>query len=298
MAALLEPDFLAWLERLRVLAGRVPAACGPGQNRSPGRGRSAEFSEHRDYRPGDDFRQIDWRAWGRLDRLFLKVFVEERERTVSVLLDCSASMAAGGPAGPWPVSKFDHGRRLAAAVAYLSLCDLNRVGVGLVRDRLVAWQPPVRGRGQALTLFRTLESAVPSGPTDLAAALKDFAARSARPGLVLVVSDFLQPGAGIAGLRALRHHRDEILVAQVLDPGERDPAEGEDLRLVDSESGAAREVTLDARLLCAYRRALDGLCGELEAWCRKNGCVRLQVSSDGSLQEAVSALLRRGGLLR
>lgn len=298
MAGPLEPEFLAWLERLRVVPGRTPASPGPGEHRSPGRGRSAEFSEHRDYRPGDDFRQIDWKAYGRLDRLFLKVFVEERERTISVLLDCSASMGAAGPSGPWRIPKFDHARRLAAAVAWLGLCSLDRVALGLLTDRLVRWQPPVRGKGQAVSLFRVLEGARPEGRTDLGAALRDFAARSSRPGLVVVISDFLQPGAGIDGLRALRYRKEEVLVAQVLDPGELDPAEGGDLRLVDSESGQARELTLDGRLLASYQRALKGLCAELEDWCRRQGCAYVQARSDGSLHEAVSELLRRGGLLR
>ena len=298
MPGLLEPDFLAWLERLRVVSGRAPASGGPGEHRSPGRGRSAEFSEHRDYRPGDDFRQIDWKAWGRLDRLYLKVFTEERERTVSILLDGSASMEAAGPSGPGPVSKFDHARRLAAALAWLSLGGTNRVAVGLLAGRRVHWQPPVRGRGQALTLFRFLEEARAQGATDLAASLGDFGARSGRPGLVVILSDFLQPGAGLEGLKALRSRKNELLVAQVLDPGELEPAEGGDLRLVDAETGAGRELTLDERVMGAYRRALRGLCDELSDWCRRQGCAWQLVRTDGSLRESLPELLRRGNLLR
>lgn len=296
MAGLLDPEFLAWLERLRVVAGRAPASTGPGEHRSPGRGRSVEFAEHRDYRPGDDFRQIDWKAYGRLDKLFLKLFVEERERTVSVLLDCSASMAAGGP--QTQQGKFDHARRLAAALAYLGLCGLNRVAVGLVSDRLQRWLPPVRGRNQAVSLFRALEAATPGGGTDLAAALKDFGARNSRPGLVLVVSDFLQPGAGLEGLKFLRYRKNDLLLAQVLDPAELAPEEGGDLRLVDAETGGARELTLDRRLVEAYRRALQGLCDELDGWARRQGCAYLRTTTDRPLQESVSELLRRGGLIR
>lgn len=298
MAGLLDPAFLLWLERLRVLAGRAPASTGPGEHRSPGRGRSIEFAEHRDYRPGDDFRQIDWKAYGRLDKLFLKLFVEERERTISVLLDCSASMAAGGPESSSEDTKFDHARRLAAALAYLGLCGLNRVAVGLISDRLQTWLPPVRGRGQAVSLFRTLEAATPGGGTDLAAALKDFGARSQRPGLVLVVSDFLQPGAGLDGLRFLRYRRNDLLIAQVLDPAEVDPQEGGDLRLVDAETGGSRELTLDGRIVAAYRKALQGLCTDLEDWAKSQGCAYLRTTTDRPLQEAVSELLRRGGMIR
>ncbi len=298
MGTLLQPEFLAWLDRLRVLAGRAPTGSGPGENRSPARGRSAEFSEHRDYRPGDDFRQIDWRVWGRLDRLFLKVFVEERDRTLSILLDSSASMGAGGPGAPEDGAKFDQARRLAAALAWVGLGDLNRVGLGLVSDRLVQWHSPVRGRNQALGLFRLLEAARPQGKTDLTTAFRQYAAHSRRPGLVVVISDFLQPGAGVDALRFLRHRHEELLVAQVLDSSELDPRAVGDLRLVDVETGSAREVTLDARLLESYRRALQDLCEELSAWCRAQRCGRILVRSDADLQPALLELLRRGGLVR
>ncbi len=298
MPSLLDPGFMAWLENLRTRARRVPTALGPGEHRSPGRGRSSEFSEHREYRPGDDTRQIDWRAWGRLDRLFLKVFVEERESTLSVLVDCSSSMEAGGPTGPAQVSKFQQARRLAAALAYLGLCGLNRVSVGLISDRLVHWQPPSRGRSQAPSLFRILQEARPQGPTDLSAALRQFAARSPRPGRVVVISDFLQPGAGVEGLLALRQRREEVLVAQVLDPGELAPGPGGDLRLVDSETGQAREVTLDTRLVDAYRKALDDLCRDLETWCLRHGCACLRFRSDDPTRETILQLLRRGGVVQ
>ena len=298
MGTLLEPEFLAWLERLRVLAGRTPAGSGPGENRSPSRGRSAEFSEHRDYRPGDDFRQIDWRAWGRLDRLFLKVFVEERDRTLSILLDSSASMGAGGPGITEEGAKFDQARRLAAALAWVGLGDLNRVGLGLVRDHLVHWRSPVRGRPQALKFFRLLESARPEGKTDLMTAIRQYAARSKSPGQVVVISDFLQPGAGIEALRLLRYRGEELLVVQVLHPTELAPQAAGDLRLVDVETGDAREVTLDSRLLKAYRQAIQNLCDELSAWCHSQRCSRILVRSDADLQPALLELLRRGGLVR
>lgn len=298
MGALLQPEFLAWLERLRVLAGRTPAGSGPGENRSPARGRSAEFAEHREYRPGDDFRQIDWRAWGRLDRLFLKVFLEERDTTISILVDSSASMGAGGPGAPATSAKFDQARRLAAALAWLGLGDLNRVGLGLVGDRLRHWRAPLRGRKQALELFGILESARPEGKTDLTAAMREFSARSKRPGLVVVISDFLQPDAGIEALKTLRHRREDLLVAQVLDSSEIEPETTGDLNLVDVETGTRRQVTLDSRLLQAYRQALQTLCDELSDWCRAHRCARILVRSDADLQPALLDLLRRGGLLR
>jgi len=170
--------------------------------------------------------------------------------------------------------------------------------LGLVSDRLVQWHAPVRGRHQALELFRLLESARPQGKTDLTTAFRQFAARSKSPGLVVVISDFLQPGAGVDALRLLRHRREDLLVAQVLDPSELDPDAVGDLRLVDVETGSVREVTLDARLLKSYRQALQDLCDELSAWCQAQRCGRVLVRSDADLQPALLELLRRGGLVR
>lgn len=298
MPALLEPAFLARLEKLRILSRRTRTRTGPGQHQGLRHGQSQEFSEHRDYVPGDDFRHLDWNAVGRLEKLFVKLFVEELELTLALLLDASASMACAGPGSQAATSKFDFGRRLAAALAYLTLCSGNRAALGLLRDRLVRCQGPVRGRSSAVRLFRFLEEAAPGGTTGLSPALRHFGARQTRPGVVVVISDFLEEDAGLEGLRFLRYQKNDLFCLQVLDPAEIEPSLTGDFRLVDAEEGSAREVSLSGALLRAYRQALQDHCRRLEDWCRDHGCVYVRAPAEADLESLLLAILRRGGLLR
>lgn len=289
MSRLLEPEFLGRLERLTLLSRRLPnrRASAPGERRSPSRGRSVEFAEHREYRQGDDVRHIDWNAYARLEKLFLKLFVEEREETLTVLVDCSASMEP----------KFLFARRLAAALGYVALCGYDRVAVGLLSDRLAAYRAPVRGRSSVLGLLKSLEEAPCGGVTDLDAALSDFGRRHPRPGTVVVVSDFLVPGAGLEGLRFLRYQRNQLFALQVLSPEELEPQLTGDLKLVDVETERGRELTLTPDVMAAYRTALERLCQELAGWCTSRGCGYALADSRTDLEELLLKTLRHSGLL-
>ncbi|MBI3928315.1 MAG: DUF58 domain-containing protein [Armatimonadetes bacterium] len=288
-SSLLEPDFLRLLERLEVLSRRSSSSRAPGERRSRSKGRSVEFAEHRDYAAGDDFRTIDWNVYARLEKLFVKLFVEEREQTITVLVDRSQSMAG---------HKFLFARRLAAALAYVGLCSYDRVALGLLGERLEGFLPPVRGRRQALPVFRFLEQAGCQGRTDLAASLTDFGRRFPRPGTVLVISDFLQEGAGIEGLRFLRYQKNQLFVLQVLARDELEPELAGDVKLVDVETAEQRELTVTESVLRAYRAALDALCQELGSWCRKSGAGYHLAPSDTDLERLLVRTLRASGLLR
>lgn len=297
MSQLVEPDLLRRLERLQVLSRRTRSRQAPGERKSSHRGRSVEFAEHRDYTFGDDFRHIDWNAYGRLERLFLKLFVEEREQTVTLLVDRSASMNASSPLGQEGPAKFDFARKLAAALGYIALCSYDRVAMGLLGQSLEDYQPPLRGRNQSLSLFRFLERAECRGEGDLDASLTDFVRRYPRPGMVIVLSDFLVPGAGLQGLKYLRYQKNEVFALQVLHPAELSPQSGGDLKLVDVEQGGWRELTLTSGVLKAYRDALHHHNQQLETWCKKAGVGYLQASTLEGLESLVIGALRRSGLL-
>ncbi|MEW6281368.1 MAG: DUF58 domain-containing protein, partial [Candidatus Eremiobacterota bacterium] len=281
------------------LSRRTRSRQAPGERKSSHRGRSVEFAEHREYAFGDDFRHIDWNAFGRLEKLFLKLFVEEREQTVTVLLDRSASMQASVPLAAEAAGKFDFARKLAAALSYIALCSYDRVALGLLGTRLEDYQNPVRGRTQALNLFRFLEQAQTRGAGNLDAALADFARRnSGRSGLVIVLSDFLVPGAGITGLKHLRYQKNDVFVLQVLHPSELDPTSGGDFKLVDVEAAGYRELTLTRGVLNAYLDALEKHNQELEDWCTRNGCGYILATTREGLEALVVGALRKAGLLK
>ena len=283
-------DFLLQLERLGFVSRRSHVGRVKGERKSPRRGSSVEFADYRPYEVGDDLRYVDWNAFGRLNRLYLKVFMDEEDLCVHLLVDASGSMDFGEP------GKFQYATRLAAALAFVAFANLERVAVGVFRDRLSEGWLPTRGRNQFLPFQEFLAGIQPGGPTAFNDAIRQYALRVKDAGLAVVVSDFLDPGGYEQGLRALMERRFDVHVVQLLAPEEIEPTLGGDLELVDAESGEVREVSLDAETLRAYHRELDGYLSRLEAFCRANELTYTRVTTDVPLEDL---LLRRlkGSLL-
>ena len=283
-------DFLLQLERVGFVSRRSHVGRVKGERKSPRKGSSVEFADYRPYEVGDDLRYVDWNAFGRLNRLYLKVFMDEEDLCVHLLVDASGSMDFGEP------GKFQYATRLAAALAFVAFANLERVAVGVFRDRLSEGWLPTRGRNQFLPFQEFLAGIQPGGPTAFNDAIRQYALRVKDAGLAVVVSDFLDPGGYEQGLRALMERRFDVHVIQLLAPEEIEPTLGGDLELVDAESGEVREVSLDAETLRAYHRELDGYLSRLEAFCRANELTYTRVTTDVPLEDL---LLRRlkGSLL-
>jgi uncharacterized protein (DUF58 family) len=189
---LLSPDFLAQLERLALLSRRAFRGRVKGERRSPRKGISVEFSDYRPYGIGDDLRYVDWNIYGRLDRLYVKLFVDEEDLCLNILLDASASMAFGAP------SKLAYGARLAAGLGFVGLVNLERVGVGVVRERLAEGAGPARGRSQILPLMDFLSRVRPAGGTSLNEGLAAWGVRTREAGLAVLISDLMDPAGSTA----------------------------------------------------------------------------------------------------
>ena len=228
---LLSADFLAQLERLALLSRRAFRGRVKGERRSPRKGISVEFSDYRPYGHGDDLRYVDWNIYGRLDRLYVKLFVDEEDLCLNLLLDASASMSFGEP------SKLDYGARLAAALGFVGLVNLERVGVGVMRERIAEGWSPTRGRGQVLPLLEFLSRVRPAGGTSLNDGLAAWRLRTREAGLAVLISDLMDPGGYERGLRGLLEHRHDVHVIHLLAAEEMNPAWGGDLRLEDAETG-------------------------------------------------------------
>src|SRR5438445_525922 len=208
--ALFDSDFLKKLEYLSLVSKRVFRGSLMAQRRTQQLGTGVEFADHREYNPGDDFRYIDWNLFARHDELLLKRFQEEEDLHVYLLVDCSRSMAFGDP------PKFDYARRVAAALAYIALADLDRVAVVAFAGQIVADLPLTRGKARILSLLKFLEGLEPHGEsTDLARVATGFVHRNQRRGLAVVVSDLFDPSGFERGLDLLRHHRYEPHVVQL-----------------------------------------------------------------------------------
>jgi uncharacterized protein (DUF58 family) len=279
-------EFLAQLERLSLLSRRVFRGRVKGERRSLRRGHSVEFCDYRAYGVGDDLRYVDWNIYGRLDRLHVKLFVDEEDLCLHLIVDASASMNFGTP------TKLDSAVRIAAALGFVGLVNLERVGVGVLRDRVAEGWPPTRGRSQVPGLLDFLGRVGPSGGTSLNEGLGNYAARSRQTGLAVVISDLLDPSGYESGIRALLERRFDVHLVHMLSPEEMNPELAGDLRLVDSETGEMRELSMDGDAVRAYRERLRQFLDRAETFCRTKEIGYHRIASDAPIEEFVLAQLR------
>lgn len=291
-ALVFDDAFLRKLEQLDLLARRIFRGLVRGEHGTRRRGRGLEFSDFRRYQPGDDFRHIDWNIYSRLDRLFLKLYATEEDVTLHLVVDASASMAFGSP------PKFDHARRLAAALAYVGLNNLDRVTVTAFAGALGADRPPLTTRHQMAPLLEYLSGLECASPTRFTASLRELATRTRSPGVVVLVSDLLGGDDPEPGLEALRARGHDVMVLQLLAEEEIDPPLDGPLRLVDAEGGSTLSVTVDAELRAAYRRRLMHRLESMERYCRRRGIEYLRASTAIPFEDVVLKYLRRGSVLQ
>ena len=284
--AFFTPEFLAQLERLTLASRRIFRGRVKGERRSPRKGQSVEFSDYRAYGVGDDLRYVDWNAYARLDRLHVKLFVDEEDLCLNLLVDASASMDFGRP------TKLDYAVRLAAALGFVGLVGLERVGVGILRDRAAEGWLPARGRNQFPALLDFLTGVKPAGPTRLNDAIQTYAMRSRESGLVVIVSDLLDPAGYETGLRALMERRFDVHVIHLLDPEEMAPEFAGDFRLADAETGEVRELSVDREALRDYRERLHAFLERAENFCRAHEIGYHRVVTDTPVEEFVLAQLK------
>jgi len=289
---LFDEDFLKKLEYLFIVSKKVFAGQLRAERRGKRTGSGIEFADHRDYTPGDDFRYIDWNIYGRMQKLLLRLFEEEEDLYIYLLVDASSSMQMGEPV------KFDYARRVAAALAYIGLANLDRVNIIPFADELKPQLSPKRGKGQIFRVFEFLGAVRLGGETDMETAFKNFVHRTRRRGLAVVVSDFFDPHGYQRGLKLLVHHRFETFALQVCDPTEAQPGIKGDLRLLDTETGEERIATVSPQVLRAYEREFTEYCEQLETFCTsiRAGFVRTLTSTP--FEELVLKVFRQGKFLK
>jgi uncharacterized protein (DUF58 family) len=289
--ALFDSDFLKKLEYLSLISKRVFRGSLMAQRRTTQLGTGIEFSDHREYTPGDDFRYLDWNLFARHDQLLLKRFQEEEDLHVYFLLDCSRSMAFGEQ------PKFDFARRVAAALAYIALADLDRVAVTAFASDIVDDFPLTRGKGRVLALLKFLESLHAQGDdTNLERVVTGFLHRDQRRGLVVVVSDLYDPAGFERGLDLLRHRKYEPHVVQMYDRYEKEPPDMlGDVEMWDVESGDARKVTVTERNLRQYRRLFDEFQDKVQGYCNRHGLGCTRTATDVPFDQLVLQMMRQAG---
>lgn len=312
-STLLDPRFLARLEQLELVSRKIFQGRLKGERRSKRKGQSVEFADYRNYVVGDDLRFLDWNLFARLDRLFIRLFMEEEDLHFTVLIDNSLSMNFGTP------TKLHFARQVAAALGFVGLVNMDRVvvetlcvsgerGASAPRDptlggltppaRPATISPVLRGRHSLWRLLDFLNKIEPAGPGDLRSALRSFSLRSTGKGIVVLLSDFMDKGGFEDALRYLVARQLDIYVIQVLSQEEIEPGIVGDLRLVDAEDDDVAEITVSGPLLKRYQQNLAAFRNSLQTFCNRRGIAYLFTSNQVPFDRLVLTYLRQRGLVK
>jgi uncharacterized protein (DUF58 family) len=289
---LLEPQFLTKLEQLELVSRKIFLGLMKGERRSKRKGQSVEFADYKNYVKGDDLRFLDWNLYARLDRLFIRLFQEEEDLHLYLLVDNSLSMDFGTP------TKLHFAKQVAAALAFVGLVNMDRVVVEAFNDRLTQSMPAVRGRRSLWRVLDFLQKVEPAGPSNLREALRTFSIKSSGKGVVILLSDFMDKNGYDDALRYLVARQFDVYCVQVLSQEEIEPELLGDLKLVDCEDDDEAEITASALLLKKYKQNLAAFQAELQSHCSKRGITCLFTSNQVPFDRLVLTYLRQRGLVR
>lgn len=289
---LLSPEFMARLDTLDVLSRKILQGKLQGERRAKHHGQSVEFADHRRYVVGDDLRFVDWNIYGRLEQLFLKLFLAELDLTIHIVVDASASMDAGEPAKELFIKK------LTAALGYVGLVNNNRVTISFFSDGLKGQLANMRGRNYLHRMADFLLSTGCEGISDFEGTCRQIAGSRIGTGVMIVLSDFLFKQGYDSGLRRLMGRQYDLYVIQVLAPQELSPDLSGDLKLIDMEDTDTTEVTISGALTKYYKKNVTAYCNELKDFCTRRGAVYVLANSADPVESLVLNYLRRMRLLR
>ena len=290
-STLLSPQLLSQLERLELVSRKIFRGRLKGERRSRRKGQSVEFADFRSYVPGDDLRFIDWNLYARLDRLFLKLFLEEEDLHFYALVDASASMNFGEP------TKLHYAKQLAAALGFVGLCRADRVKVESLGASRRRPGPALRGRHSLWRMLEYLEGIQPTN-VSLEQGVREFCLRNTGKGIVVLLSDLMDKDGYETAFRMLLAQQMDIYVIHLLSDEELDPDVKGDLKLVDSEDGDVAEVTISKPLLDRYKRTVAAFIDGARDYCTRRGMVYLMTSTETPVEKLVSNYLRGRGLIR
>jgi uncharacterized protein (DUF58 family) len=288
---LLDPTFMARLDQLDVMSRKMLAGKMKGERRSKRRGQSVEFADYRNYTIGDDLRFIDWNIYARLDKLFLKLFLEEEDLSLYILLDVSKSCDFGEP------SKARYMKQVAAALGYIGLVNYNRVSVVAMADGVVAETGAIRGRRRVAQMLDFISKLQPTGASHMAEACKRFALAHRHKGVCVVLSDFFDKGGYENGLRYVAGGKYDLFAVQCLAPQEIEPDLQGDLKLRDMEDDDMAEVSITQPLIKQYKANLNAYCLGLKDYVTRRGGTYLFTSTAVPFDTLVLNYLRERGLL-
>lgn len=286
-----DSEFLKKLEYLYIVSKKIFAGRIKAERRSTRRGVSVEFADYRNYTPGDDFRYIDWNAFARLDELLLKLYEEREDLHIYFLVDVSQSMTYG------ELPKLIYAKRVAAALAYIGLSNLDRIGITAFNTTDMNRLPTERGKGKIFTVLNFLDQINGSGETNLEQAFQNFVHQTKRRGLVVLISDLFDPKGFTAGLNMLKFQKHDLFVIHIIDEKEAEPTLLGDYHLVDVETNQLRPVTINENHIKRYQALFQKYCDDLDRYCRQREISLVRTMTKAPFEELILRIFRMGGFV-
>ena len=286
-----DSEFLKKLEYLYIVSKKIFSGRIKAERRSTRRGVSVEFADYRSYTPGDDFRYIDWNAFARLDELLLKLYEEREDLHIYFLVDVSQSMTYG------ELPKLIYAKRVAAALAYIGLSNLDRIGITAFNTTDMNRLPTERGKAKIFTVLNFLDQINGSGETDLEHAFQNFVHQTKRRGLVVLISDLFDPKGFTAGLNMLKFQKHDLFVIHIIDEKEAEPSLLGDYHLVDVETNQLRPVTINENHIKRYQALFQKYCDDLDRYCRQREISLVRTTTIAPFEELILRIFRMGGFV-
>jgi uncharacterized protein (DUF58 family) len=291
-SSLLPPDLMAQLERLELVTRKVFRGRMKGERRSKRKGQSVEFADFRGYVPGDDLRSLDWNLYARLDKLIVKLFLEEEDLHFFTLIDASLSMDFGEP------TKLHYAKQLAASLGFVGLVRTDRVRIETLGQPVHLSAPVLRGRRSVWRMLDFLEGIQAGETASLAEGVKKFCLRNSGKGIVVLISDLMDKNGYEPALRYLVSQRMDVYIIHVLSQEELDPDVKGDLKLVDVEDQDIAEISVSAPLLARYKATLNAFVSGAQEFCNRRGMNYLLANNQTPVKDLIGSYLRRRGLVR
>ena len=284
-----DAEFFKKLENISIKSSMSMTAGTAGGRKSKVKGSSVEFSDFREYSPGDDFRRIDWNAYGRFDKLFVKLFMEEREALINIFIDCSRSMDFGEK------NKGAMALRISGILTYFALNNLDRVCINKVQGNTLNMAYSYMGKSMFQSALQFMERAEFEGSTNLSEAIKRKDLKNR--GISIIISDFFTTGSIEEVIKYLAYKKQQIIFIQVLCAEELSPGFGGEVRLIDSETGDEVNISITPKLLKAYNLKLKAMSVVIKEGVKKYGGTFMQVSTSNPLDKIIFEQFAREGII-
>jgi uncharacterized protein (DUF58 family) len=284
-----DSEFLKKLDNIALSARITMNSGASGGRKSKAKGSSVEFSDYREYSAGDDFRRIDWNAYGRFDKLFVKLFMEEREALVNIFIDSSKSMDFGNP------KKSMTALKLSGVFAFLALNNLDKVCINGIKETSINQSVPITGKNMFHRCLSFLDNIEFSGETNINACIKKKNLQTR--GISIIISDFFSSGGVEEAIKYLSYKNQQVVLIHVLSPEELNPEVYGQVRLVDSESREGRNMTITPTMLKYYEKKLGSFISNIKDFSSKMGAAYIQVSSEEQIEKIVFEYLTRAGVI-